>query len=109
MSQTPSSQVPDPSLAAAQNSAAPHKPADDKEEVYFEGSPPIRGQIGKVLLYGLIGLVLICAPFVLALRFKVASPWWAKLACVVVGIVVMLIPVIIVKRMRYRVTNYRID
>src|SRR5207244_11112182 len=58
MSQTPSSQVPDPSLGAAQANA-PHRPADDKEEVYFEGSPPLRGHIGMVLLYGLIGIILI--------------------------------------------------
>ncbi len=108
MSQTPSSQVPDPNLGAGQANA-PHRPADDKEEVYFEGSPPLRGHIGMVLLYGLIGIILIAAPFVLAIQFKVASPWWVKLACVVAGIIVMLVPVIIVKRTRYRITNYRID
>ena len=62
-----------------------------------------------MLLYGLIGIILIAAPFVLSIRFKVASPWWVKLACVVAGIIVMLVPVIIVKRTRYRITNYRID
>src|SRR5256885_7582776 len=108
MSQTPSSQVPDPNLGAQAN-AAPHRPADDKEEVYFEGSPPLRGHIGMVLLYGLIGIILIASPFVLSMRFNVHMLWWVKLVFVVAGIIVILVPVIIVKRTRYRITNYRID
>jgi uncharacterized membrane protein YdbT with pleckstrin-like domain len=109
MSQIPGSPIPDPSLTAAEGGVHPHTPADDREEVYFEGSPPLRGHFGKVLLYGLIGIIVIAAPFVLSMRFKQPSPWWVKLICVVIGLIIVMIPVIIIKRTRYRVTNYRID
>src|SRR4030088_2091875 len=109
MSQTPSSPVPDPGGPGSQESTAPHRPADDREEVYYEGSPPLRGQLGMVFIYWIIGLGLIASPFVISMQFKIHVIGWMKLACVVIGIVLMLVPVIIVKRTRYRITNYRID
>jgi len=88
--------------------AAPHKEADDREEVYYEGSPRLRGHLGHLVLYTLIGIVLIAIP-ILASHFKHPMVWWLILAFIVAGIIAMTIPMLLVKRTRYRITNYRID
>jgi membrane protein YdbS with pleckstrin-like domain len=90
---------------------APHREADDREEVYYEGSPMVRGQLGKIFLWTLIGVLLLAAPIVYwrLQREHHWMYWWANLACVVVGLLFLFIPVLIVKSVRYRVSNYRID
>jgi membrane protein YdbS with pleckstrin-like domain len=89
----------------------PHKPADDREEVYFQGSPMIRGELGKLITCTVLGLVLIAIPFVY--RFlqhdKHMPVWWVTLACIVIGILIMTIPWFATKFVRYRISNYRID
>lgn len=87
---------------------APHRETDDKEEVYYEGSPMLRGQIVHLFVFTVIGLILIATPFV-AGHFRERMPWWLSAAFVVAGIIVMTIPMLLVKRTRYRVTNYRVD
>ena len=110
--------APVPKAAAAQSSAqpadaqagSPHRPPDDAEEVYYEGSPLLRGALGKGFLWIFAGLVLIAvavAAFVLGWQHKV--PWWAFLILAVVGICLIFIPLIQSKTIRYRVSNYRID
>src|SRR5689334_12648073 len=47
----------------------PHRPADDTEEVYYEGSPVLRGAIFKGFLWILVGLLLIAAPIVAKIVF----------------------------------------
>ena len=37
---------------------APHKPADDKEEVYFSGSPMLRAELGQMFVYIVVAIVL---------------------------------------------------
>src|SRR5690349_18196072 len=90
---------------------APHREADDQEEIYFQGSPLVRGNLGKIFLWTLLGLLLIAAPIA---YYFLSNPrhwpiWWATLACVVVGLILLFIPVLIVKSVRYRISNYRID
>jgi len=89
----------------------PHKPADDREEVYFHGSPMIRGELGRLLGCTVFGLILIAAPFVYKMiqHDKQMPPWWVTLACVVIGILIMTIPWLLTKFIRYRISNYRID
>lgn len=89
--------------------AEPHRETDDKEEVYYEGSPMLRGQLLHLLLFTIVGVALIATPVVVAGHFKEHMPWWLILACIVAGIIVMTIPILLVKRTRYRVTNYRVD
>ena len=89
-----------------------HRPAGDHEEVYYEGTPQIRGSLGKVLLYGIIGLFFVALPLLLPhvfVTYKGHAPWWLNLAFVLIGIILMIIPILSVKRVRYRITNYRID
>jgi membrane protein YdbS with pleckstrin-like domain len=89
--------------------AAPHRPADDREMVYFEGSPLLRGAIGHVLAFMGPALLLFLLPFLL---------WWfmgdwpngwlvAILWLLAVGLGVW--PLILVRSIRYRISNYRID
>ena len=86
-----------------------HRAADDKEEVYYEGSPLVRGELGKMILSVLIGLGLIAAPFIYYFLEDQWWPWYVILILIVLGILVLVIPYLIVKRIKYRITNYRID
>jgi hypothetical protein len=89
----------------------PHRPADDREEVYFQGSPQMRGEIGNVLLWSVIGLVLIAAPFLWRAmsRDHTMPRWWLTLALIAAGLLCFLVPWLWTKRIRYRISNYRID
>ena|SRR5689334_10707875 len=89
----------------------PHKPADDREEIYFQGSPMIRGELGKLIACSVIGLILIAVPFIWrALQHDHQMPvWWVTLAFIVIGIVILSVPWFITKFIHYRISNYRID
>lgn len=102
------SQVPP---AATPPGTAPHREADDREEIYYEGSPLIRGNIGKIFLLWILAIVLLAVPF-LYHHFHNPKEWpnvWVIVACVVVALILLFIPVLIVKSLRYRISNYRID
>ena len=83
--------------------------ADDKEEVYFEGSPMVRGEMGMFLMWTLLGLALIAAPIVWYVLKDYWWPWYVITGLVVVGLLLMVIPVLVVKQFRYRISNHRID
>jgi membrane protein YdbS with pleckstrin-like domain len=88
---------------------APHKPADDKEEIYFAGRPVLRASMGQLLGWTLAGLVAIAVPMVWHAT-QPASPHWAVwLICIVLGIGLILVPMLIQKTVHYRISNYRID
>ena len=83
----------------------PHRAADDREEVYFQGSPSLRGDAGKFTLAGIIGLALIIGP----LFFLHRMPGWAIAGSIVIGLLAIALPVLAQKTVRYRISNYRID
>lgn len=83
--------------------------ADDREEVYFEGSPMVRGEMGMFLLWTLLGLALIAAPVVWYVLQDNWWPWYVVTGLVVVGLLLMVVPVLVVKQFRYRISNHRID
>lgn len=89
----------------------PHKETGDTEEIYYRGSPMVRGEIGKIFLWFLLGLIMIALPFAWAAFQKDHQwwPWFVTLGCIVVGLILLVIPVLIVKSIRYRISNYRID
>ena len=102
---TPASAAP----IAGASAEAPHRPADDTEKVYYEGSPMIRGEIASMFLWTLLGAALIAAPILWRI-FKGHGPHWiAWLVCIALGLFLLLIPVLVVKQFRYRISNYRID
>src|SRR2546423_1318095 len=106
MSQIPPASAPKPNSAFEES--GPHREADDHEEVYYEGSPMIRGQLGHVVLWTLIGLILIAIPIAWWRQQKdhLWPIWWITLACEILGLIFLAIPVLIVKSLRYRITNY---
>jgi membrane protein YdbS with pleckstrin-like domain len=100
------------SPSAASPSAAappgPHQPPDHDEIVYYEGSPLVRGGLGRLFEFGFIGLVLIAIP-ILGAVFHWRLPLWLDAALVVIGLLMFLIPSLMTRSIRYRITNYRID
>src|SRR6185437_13360192 len=85
--------TPDPKLPSSPLSAdLPHRPADDAEEVYYEGSPLMRGAIHKNLPWIAAGMALIILPLVIHYGFH------KHLHAVGFTIAILV-----------RITNYRID
>ena len=91
------------------NPAAPHKEPSDAEEVYFEGSPPLRGLGLGILKWPVIAAVWFAMPFLGHKLMPGQAPIWVWLICVAFGVFTLLIPWITLKSIRYRITNYRID
>ncbi len=88
----------------------PHRPADDREEVYYEGIPLLRAELGMVLVWVLVGVILIAAPFLITHFLpKTHAPGWLQAVLIILGLIALLIPFVVVRATRYRVTNYRID
>jgi hypothetical protein len=87
---------------------APHKPADDREEVYFEGSPLLRAELGRMAMYLLVAIVVAAIPFLLRKAWT-GQPWWVYPLFSVIGLGVIGWPVLMVRTVRFRVSNYRID
>lgn len=107
--QTPSATAAAAAAAAvAAVNAGPHAAPEDIEETYYEGSPLLRGALGKGVLWILGGVVLIVLPAV-AWFLKWNFPWWLSVALIVIGFFCIFIPVVRTKTIRYRITNYRVD
>ncbi len=87
----------------------PHRPADDSEEVYFEGSPMLRAELGNVILWSVVGLAILVLIGFDLFKWHSSLPWWAHVAAGIVAVVICFIPAILRRTLRYRITNYRID
>jgi len=87
----------------------PHRPADDTEEVYYEGSPVLRGAILKGSLWILVGLILIAAPIVAKAVFHQSVGPIGFVILIVAGFIILSVPIVKAMTIRYRITNYRID
>jgi hypothetical protein len=96
-------------MAPLEGQSLPHKEADDRDQVFYEGSPLLRGELGHVLLWFALGALLIAAPFILSGPIGWALPGWLWIALIAGGLICIAVPVIVLKRVRYRITNYRID
>jgi membrane protein YdbS with pleckstrin-like domain len=92
-------------LPSALDPDRPYKPADDQEEIYFQGSPKIRGEVTTLLVCSAIAAVLIVVPFF----FRESLAWWGWLIFVVLALATISIPILLTLSVRYRVSNYRID
>ena len=88
----------------------PHKPADDREEIYFQGSPMVRAEIFRIIGWGIVAVALIAVIFVWS-RFlpNHPLPWYVKLVLALLAAAALLIPVVLIRSIRYRISNYRID
>ncbi|MGC4032105.1 MAG: PH domain-containing protein [Tepidisphaeraceae bacterium] len=83
--------------------------ADDTQVTYYEGSPKLRGELGMLAMWSLIGLILLAVPILAHLGLQNGVPWWFIAGGVVIGLICWVLPGILVRRERYRITNYRID
>lgn len=89
--------------------SAPHAPPDADEEVYFEGSPVVRSEFFKAVVFSIIGLAIIAIPIAAKIRHWPYFTWWIDLGCVIIGLLIIIIPILRIRSTRYRITNYRID
>lgn len=87
----------------------PHKPADDSEIIYYEGSPQLRGNLGQLITCWFFTLILIAAPIVIRIYQPDWPLTWIALACVLLALILLIVPPLASRRVRYRITNYRID
>jgi membrane protein YdbS with pleckstrin-like domain len=98
--------IPDPQAAAADH---PHKPAGDTEEVYFEGSPLLRGELAKGILWLFAGAFLFILPILIRVYHDDWPPASLTLTLMLIGLILICVPWIRAKSHRFRITNYRID
>jgi len=102
-------QSPPPQVPPVAADDRPHKPADDREEVYFEGSPQLRAEMKKFIIAGLFAIVLLFCAIVPPVLKWWHEPAWLIAMLVIAAMVVMLLPIWFTKSVRYRISNYRID
>ena len=105
-------------LAAVPESSASSSPAthdvtapraNEPEKVYYEGSPLVRGNIASLLLVFLLGALFIAGPFLYRFFQNQWPVWWLTAACVVIGLILFVAPIVWARTIRYRISNYRID
>jgi len=106
-SQGQASLPPDEGAIAAGQGTGPHSEPDDREEIYYEGSPPARGHSGRLCLFALGSIVLLAIAALLF--YQHAGPIWLKVILIFIALDLPAIPVLWAKTVRYRVSNYRID
>lgn len=103
--------IPPPTTSSA---AIPHpdpdvRTADDTQVTYYEGSPKLRGELGLLFLWTIIGIILIAVPIILHSARQDGVPWWLIAGGVLLALLCWTIPGILVRREFFRITNYRID
>lgn len=83
-------------------------PAPDVEVVFYEGSPKLRGEL--TLLFQCFVSAAVVAAIVVALVMFVSSfPWWGAAIGFIAALLVLILPLALVRRNRYKISNYRID
>src|SRR3954470_8852473 len=89
----------------------PHRPADDQEEVYFQGSPSLRWQLASGWPWAVVGIVIALAPIFVKIVIapNTTIVWWIYPIAILIGALFIFIPWFKTKTIRYRITNYRID
>src|SRR2546430_11460458 len=84
-------------------------PKDDDEVIYYEGYPLLRGDMGRLLLFTLIGAAMFVLPLFLRFSAGTQIPGLLMIALMAVGIGVIVVPVLMQRTSRFRISNYRID
>lgn len=85
----------------------PFKPADDREEVYFNGSPSLKGEVGTLVICAVIAIVLIVAGGFISAG---TGMWLIVIpVAVLLAAATFIYPVVMAKFTHYKITNYRVD
>ena len=83
---------------------AAERAGDEREEIFFEGSPALRGALGKFFL-----CVLLAAGLVIGAMLLRDFGWYIPVLGVLLAAALIAVPVLFVRSERYRVSSYRID
>lgn len=86
---------------------APYKPTDDKEAIYFDGNPLLRGDVPTLAIWFTIGLVVL-AGCVAGVSYG-GAPWWLILIGLAAAAICVVFPILYIRRVHFRISNYRID
>jgi membrane protein YdbS with pleckstrin-like domain len=90
-------------------SPAPHAPPAADEQVYFEGSPVVRSDLLHAMAHCILGLAIISLPIFAHIYHWPFFNAWVGLACVIIGLLGIILPILRIRSTHYRITNYRID
>ena len=96
-------------MAQEQNTNSSNvSPAPDIEVVFYEGSPKLRGEMP--LLFKCIGAALLIAIVIVLMHMYWAGfPWYIAVPLWLIVPLVLFLPLVLVRKNRYRISNYRID
>lgn len=84
--------------------------APDHEVVYYEGRPMMRADQAKATFFVLLGLAFIVLAFLSwTMDFAANWPGWIGIALFILGILAIVLPWLVIRATRYRITSYRID
>lgn len=83
-------------------------PSPDVEVVFYEGSPKLRGELALVFQCFVAAAVVIGIGVGLFM-FIENFPWWGLAIAIVIGLLVLILPLLLVRKNRYKISNYRID
>ncbi len=82
----------------------PEQPAGGREEIYYEGTPALRGSLGHFFFCALLAAGAIIGTWLLR-----SYGWYLPVLGLLSAAVTIVVPVLFVRSERYRVTSYRID
>jgi len=97
-----------PATSAATTGATGTVAAPDKEIIYYEGRPMMRADQAKAAFWVLMGLglvVLACVSWTMDWGW----PAWVGVVVFILGILAIVLPWLVIRTTRYRITSYRID
>jgi membrane protein YdbS with pleckstrin-like domain len=80
----------------------------DQEVIYYEGRPMLRADQAKAGFWLLVGIALIVLA-ILSWTMNWGWPGWIGVVCILIGIVVIVVPWLLIRATRYRISSYRID
>ncbi|HRK29929.1 MAG TPA: PH domain-containing protein [Tepidisphaeraceae bacterium] len=85
-------------------------PTGDDERIYFQGSPMLRGELLYTTAWISFGLIIAALPSLIWIfDFEDFKLWWLWPISIAIGAIVAAVPIIETKRIKYRISNYRID
>jgi membrane protein YdbS with pleckstrin-like domain len=100
----------DPQIGRQMQGTPPGKPVEDEEIVYFEGRPVLRADQAKAAMFLIVGLALLALPILAAvLDWTWWDHRWMTPVAIVLAILAIVLPWLVTRTTRYRITNYRID
>ena len=81
----------------------------DQEIVYYEGRPLLRADQAKAAFWLFVGIVLIALPILASLFDWTWWRTWMTIVAVIAAILAFVLPWLVMRTTRYRITSYRID